>query len=76
MSTKNQQSLSRAFRRGNAILEFNSITKTNEIVFKKNTDHTKHGGWKNRVEKYSLPASMDDYCKLVTKQIKKLKLCK
>ena len=32
---KNQQSLSRAIRRGNAVLYFNNITKSTEMIWKK-----------------------------------------
>ena len=33
--TKNQQSLTRAIRRGNAVIAFDNVLKTNTVVFKK-----------------------------------------
>lgn len=33
--TKNQQSLTRAIKRGNAVITFDNATKTNTVVFKK-----------------------------------------
>lgn len=74
MSKRKQQSVSRAFRRNNAILEFNHVTKAIETVFRKFTNHNGFGGWKNRVKTRALQSSMDDYCENVIKPIKKWNL--
>ncbi len=67
---KNQQSLSRAFKRGNAILEFSEVTKKVETIYRKFTNHSGFGGWKNRVKTRALTLSMDEYCNSVSKQTK------
>ena len=69
MSKRKQQSLSRAFKRGNAILEFSNITKNVEPVYKKFTNHKGFGGWKNRVKTRAMTSSMDEYCNSVVKPI-------
>lgn len=33
--TKNQQSLTRAIKRGNAVIAFDNVSKTNTVVFRK-----------------------------------------
>lgn len=65
------QSLSRAFKRGNAILEFNSVTKTVVAVYKKRENHNSFLGWKNRVKQNALVADMNDYCENVANYAKK-----
>ena len=69
MSKRKQQSLSRAFKRGNAIIEFSNVTKTNEVVYKKFTYHSGYRGWENRVKKRAMTSSMDEYCNSIVKPI-------
>ena len=69
MSKRKQQSLSRAFKRGNAIIEFSNVTKTNEVVYRKFMNHSGFGGWKKRVKNRAMTASMDEYCNSVAKPI-------
>lgn len=71
MKQRNQQSVSRAFKRGNAIIEFNSVTKENVTVFKKRENHNGYLGWKNRVKRNALVATMHDYCENVANYAKK-----
>lgn len=69
MSKRKQQSLSRAFKRGNAIIEFSNVTKQFEFVYKKFTNHSGFGGWKNRVKTRAMISSMEDYCNQISKPI-------
>lgn len=47
--TKNQQSLTRAIRRGNAIIAFDNVAKTNTVVYRKwSTSKSWNWGSKNR----------------------------
>ena len=52
------QTLSRQIRRGNAVIAFNNVTKSNEVVQKKGTPKTK---W-NHAVKNRLKFTEDEYC--------------
>jgi ribosome modulation factor len=54
MKNKKRQSLARAIKRGNAIIEFSKHLNQHVAVYKKHTNHSKFGGWKRRVELSSI----------------------
>lgn len=59
------QSLSRALRRGSAVLVFNQITKTVEPVCRKNTTRKR---W-SCAKRDKLEATVDNYCENVTQPL-------
>lgn len=59
------QSLSRALRRGSAVLVFNQVTKAVEPVWRKNTTRER---W-SYAKRDKLEATADNYCENVTKPL-------
>ena len=61
------QSLSRQFRRGNAYLYFDNVTKTVEVMQKRGTSHVLY----RRMKINRLPEHEREYCERVTQPIRK-----